>query len=184
MKLSQGSLEKITNYIELIKRLFVSLLLIVLSFIVLIFFLKNSFKKQLIIRPFKISTSLQNEGYTGEVLTSLFIDKIKEMQQIGGSFYHKNKVIIPSSDNDVDEINVAFNNSIFSDVKSMFEYFGSKNSQYGNGQIIKVGKMFFMQFSLNNYSITILNKTTINELISSAAEFTLKYIDPYNLASL
>lgn len=173
MKESPGRLERIINHIELIKKVLVSLLLIVLSFTLLIFLLRNSFKKQLIIKPFKISTSLEIEGYTGEVLTTLFIDKIKEMQQIGASFYHKDKVILPSWDNEVDGINVAFNNSIFSDVKSMFEYFGSKSSQYGNGQIIKVDNMYVMQFSINNHSITILNKQTLNDLLSSAAEFTL-----------
>jgi tetratricopeptide (TPR) repeat protein len=176
--------QRFINVLDLSRKLLINILLIIFSIVLLGLFIKNSFKKQLIIQPFKISSSLQDKGYTGEMVTSLFINKIKEIQNTGNSFYHNNiSIVTPDGENKVDEFDIAFNNSIFTEIKSLLKFFGNRNSDNANGQLIFVDSILTLQFSFADYSITVTTKNNMDSVLSLAAEATLRYTDPYILAA-
>ncbi|KAK6033583.1 PKD domain protein [Ostertagia ostertagi] len=127
--------------------------------------------------------TLQAKGYTPEIITALFMEKIHEIQQSGASMYRDNKIIIPSWENRVDEINIAFSNSLFGDLKSLFQYFGSRNSKYANGQVLSVDSVLSMQFTIDDYSVSAAGYQDMDGLLTSVAESALRYMDPYNLAT-
>ena len=72
-------LPAVLDAIDTGRKLVVNLLMVALSIIVLLAFIKNAARKELLVRPFRISPSLQQKGYSAEIITSLFIDKIKSI---------------------------------------------------------------------------------------------------------
>jgi tetratricopeptide (TPR) repeat protein len=178
-----ADLNKLSTVLELFRRLIVSVLALILSMLLIIFFIRSSFRKQVIIQPFKISgSSLTAKGYSGELLTALFVRRIREIQDTGSSLYHANKVVIPSWDDKLGNFDVAFANSSFGDIRSLLTYFGAIQSEVATGEIAEIDTEQVFLFKVDDLELKIRGKQ-IDEVLNQAAEAVVEKIDPYALAA-
>lgn len=166
------------------RKLLLSLLIIILSGVLIYQYFKNAWTKQLLIKPFKISSRLQRIESNGEAVTSLFIDKIRDIQSSGASMYRDQQVILPAWENSFDEINTAFNNSIFSEAKSLLQYFGSSRVKYATGDLqLNQDSSLCVRFTIEHHPISVCGSQNLDSLLTALAEASLLYIDPYTLAA-
>ncbi len=166
------------------RKLLVSLLIIILSGVLIYQYFKNAWTKQLLVKPFKISSRLQRIETNGETVTSLFIDKIRDIQSSGASMYRDQQVILPVWENSFDEINTAFNNSIFSEAKSLLQYFGSSRVKYATGDLqLNQDSSLCVRFTIEHHAISACGSQNLDSLLTALAEASLLYIDPYTLAA-
>jgi len=173
--------ERIIDVIDMVRKLVVGMLAVVLSIILLVFFIRNTAKNRIVIQPFKLSSTLAAKGYTGEMMTALFVQRIREMQDSGRSFYLKNRVVMPSWDDKANEFSEALSESIFGEVKSLLEYFAGTNTQTATGQLSLIDSSLTFIFTLDGLPVKYSGGKDVNVLLGQAAEDALHQIDPFIL---
>ena len=184
--ISKTAIEKITGFIDASKKLLLDCLIIIVTVYLLIFLISSFRKKKLVIHPLTISNSLQTNGYTGDIVTIRLIERVKQLQSEGSSFYKSKQELIPSWDNQVEEVSSAVSSNTSELVKFVLNFF-DKNSQNATGEIIKVDSGLQIKFRINGdtpvkKSILICNDAGMDTLLTTAAEYILRKIDPYLLA--
>ena len=180
------AIENITGFIDASKKLLLDCLIIIVTVYLLIFLLSSFRKKKLVIHPLTISTRLQTSGYTGDVLTIRLIERVKQLQSEGSSFYKSKEDLIPSWDNQVEEVSSAVSSNTSELVKVLIGLF-DKNTQNATGEIVTVDSGLQIKFRINGdtpvkRSIPICSDAGMDTLLTSAAEYILRKIDPYVLA--
>jgi hypothetical protein len=187
-KLSLG--DRITKFISLldvIKKLLVNFLLIAGSVFLIIFLYKSLKKKRLLIHPMAVSAALISKGYSGEVLTERLIEKIKSIQTVGSKYYLARDQVLPSWDDEVNEITNTVSGSTSGIVKLIFGFL-DRNAKMGSGEITSDGNSASIRFRIDDNPSTTANVVDysrdkdIDSLLAVAAEYTVRKINPYLLA--
>jgi len=178
--------ERFTNFVETFRKVVVDILVFLIVIIFFITLINHYSKKQLIIYPFKACTAITNQGYTGEILTSMVLDRIHQIKNAGSIYYRQNQLEMPSWDNGIDEYKDAVNNDIFTQASTLVKFFYSNNIKTAAGDIVAYGKHgIALHMRVGDDMIQLIADSTsgLDNLIDKAAQFVLEKTDPYNLAS-
>jgi Tfp pilus assembly protein PilF len=180
------AIENLSAFLDVTRKLLISCLVIIVTIILLIFIFYTYGKKRLIIHPIASSTSLQSIGYSGDILTTMLVEKVKQIESEGSIYYKSNEVILSSWENEVDEISSSISSSSSALTKYIFDFL-DKKSISASGEIINSAKGLKIQFRITGVpAITArvdnISDSGIDELLTMAAEYILKQVNPYVLA--
>jgi tetratricopeptide (TPR) repeat protein len=176
-------LDDFSNKVATYRKILLNFFVMVVVLYLIIFLVATSFQKKLLVLPVDIPDKLKREGYSPEFFTQKIVERIEFIKQSASDYYSNNDIELMMNDDNIEIVNTLLDNTPLEGFKSMFIDFVNRNQEKAIGKVRDLNDKVQITYRIGNKTPVVVEKSTTDSLIYTAAEYIMEEVNPYYLSA-